>query len=134
LLVAPLPSLNAGTFVFNIPTAESAYVAALVETGIVGFAALMLFILVVLARAYRNAQSARAIGIAAATVAIFCGSLTVVGLTTDQNGMLLGVLIGLIFCDCSGCHSERSEESRTGVERRFAPLSVTNRAERLPND
>jgi O-antigen ligase len=97
LLVAPLPSLNAGTFVFNIPTAESAYVAALIETGIIGFAALLLFIGVVFVRAYRNARSARAIGIAAATVAIFCGSLTVVGLTTDQNGMLLGALIGLIF-------------------------------------
>jgi O-antigen ligase len=101
LLVAPLPSLNGGAFVFNIPTAESAYVAALVETGIVGFAALMLFIVVVLARAYRVVQATRAsacaVGISAAMVALFCGSLTVVSLTTDQNGMLLGVLIGTIF-------------------------------------
>ena len=32
----------------------------------------------------------------------------------------------------SGCHSERSEESRELLERRFAPLSVTHRAERIP--
>ena len=101
LLVAPLPSLNGGAFVFNFPTAESAYVAALVETGIVGFAALLLFVAVVLARAYGVVRATRAsacaVGISAATVALFCGSLTVVSLTTDQNGMLLGVLIGMIF-------------------------------------
>jgi O-antigen ligase len=101
LLVEPLPSVSGGAFVFNIPTAESAYVAALIETGVIGFAALMLFIVVILARAYRNVQSSREpalqIGICAAMVAIWCGSLTVVGLTTDQNGMLLGVLLGLVF-------------------------------------
>lgn len=101
LLVEPLPSVNGGAFVFNIPSAESAYVAALIETGVIGFAALMLFIVVILARAYRNVQSSREpalqIGICAAMVAIWCGSLTVVGLTTDQNGMLLGVLLGLVF-------------------------------------
>jgi hypothetical protein len=101
LLVEPLPSINGGAFVFNMPTAESAYVAALVETGVIGFAALMILIIVVLARAYRNVQSSRApvlqIGICAAIVTILFGNLTVVGLTTDQNGMLLGLLIGLIF-------------------------------------
>ena len=101
LLVEPLPSLNGGAFIFNMPTAESAYVAALVETGVVGFAALMLLVIVVLVRACRNVQSSRApalqIGICAAIVAILFGNLTVVGLTTDQNGMLLGLLSGLIF-------------------------------------
>lgn len=98
LLVQPLPSLSGGTFVFNIPTAESAYVGALVETGLIGFAALMWFIGVVLTRAFRVAsRSPVATGIGAAIVAILFGSLTVVGLTTDQNGILLGVLIGLIF-------------------------------------
>ena len=96
-----IPSLSGGAFVLNTATPESAYIAALVETGIVGFVALMLFVLVVLVRAYRNVQAARApafdIGLGAAVVAILCGSLTVVGLTTDQNGMLLGALIGLIF-------------------------------------
>jgi O-antigen ligase len=96
-----VPSLSGGAFVLNTATPESAYIAALVETGVVGFGALMLFIIVVVARAYRNAQAARApafdIGLGVAVVAILCGSLTVVGLTTDQNGMLLGALIGLIF-------------------------------------
>ncbi len=100
-LVPILPSLNGGAFVFNLPTAESAYVAALVETGIVGCVGLLGFIAVVLGRAYRNARTAtmpaREAGIFAALVAVFCGSLTVVGLTTDQNGLLLGVLIGLVF-------------------------------------
>ena len=96
-----IPSLSGGAFVLNTATPESAYIAALVETGVVGFGALMLFIIIVVTRAYRNAQAARTpaldIGICAAVVAILCGSLTVVGLTTDQNGMLLGALSGLIF-------------------------------------
>ena len=96
-----IPSLSGGAFVLNTATPESAYIAALVETGVVGFGALMLFIIIVVVRAYRNAQAARTpaldIGICAAVVAILCGSLTVVGLTTDQNGMLLGALSGLIF-------------------------------------
>jgi O-antigen ligase len=100
-LVEPLPTLRAGAFAFNIPAAESAYVAALIETGISGFAALMIFAVVILLRAFRNARAANApaihIGIVAAMVALLCGNLTVAGLTTDQNGLLLGVLIGMAF-------------------------------------
>jgi len=100
-LVEPLPSLSGGAFAFNTPTAESAYVAALIETGVVGFSALMLFLIGVLARAYRRARSAAApaldLGILAAVVAVLFGNLTVAGFTTDQNGLLLGILIGLIF-------------------------------------
>ncbi len=101
LLVEPLPSLMAGTFVFNTPTAESAYVAVLVETGVIGFVGLMTFLALALARAWRSARRAETpawvIGVGAAIVALLCGSLTVVGLVTEQNGMLLGLLIGLIF-------------------------------------
>jgi O-antigen ligase len=100
-LVPILPSMNGGAFVFNTPTAESAYVAALVETGIVGFVALLAFIGVILWRAIGNVRAVQTpaihIGVLAATVAILCGNLTVAGLTTDQNGMLLGALIGLLF-------------------------------------
>jgi large-conductance mechanosensitive channel len=95
------PSLSGGAFVLNLSGPESAYVAILAETGIAGFAMLAVFFAVILTRAYRNLQStqwtARAIGLGSAVVAILFGNLTVVGLTTDQNGMLLGALIGLIF-------------------------------------
>ncbi len=100
-LLDAAPSLSGGAFVLNLRSPESAYVAVLVEMGLVGFAMLALFVGVVVGRAFRDAQSARAparaIGLGAATIAILCGNLTVVGLTTDQNGMLLGALIGLIF-------------------------------------
>lgn len=98
-LVPVQPSMNGGAFVFNTPAAESAYVAALIETGVAGFFALILFIGVVLVQAYRNAKTFAPIhiGILAAIVAILAGNLTVTGLTTDQNGMLLGALIGLTF-------------------------------------
>ena len=98
-LVPVLPSMNGGAFVFNLPAAESAYVAALIETGIVGFGALSSFIVVVLVQAYQNAKSLAPIqvGILACLIAILAGNLTVAGLTTDQNGMLLGALIGLTF-------------------------------------
>jgi len=36
-------------------------------------------------------------GVLAAIVALLCGNLTVSALTTDQNGLLLGVLIGMVF-------------------------------------
>jgi O-antigen ligase len=95
------PSLSGGAFVLNLRGPESAYVAMLVETGIVGFAMLAWFIGGVFARVYRSVQSARfsarTIGFGAAIIALLFGNLTVVGLTTDQNGMLLGALIGLIF-------------------------------------
>lgn len=100
-LVQAIPSMLGGAFVFNFPSAESAYVATLLETGLVGFGALMLFLVVVLWRAYQNVHAARApalpIGILAALVALLFGNLTVVGLTTDQNGIFLGVLIGMVF-------------------------------------
>ena len=98
-LVPILPSMFGGAFVFNLPAPESAYVAALIETGLVGFGALAFFFGVVLAQAYRisNTLSPLLIGILAAIVAILAWNVTVTGLTTDQNGILLGVLIGLTF-------------------------------------
>ncbi|MEW5720122.1 MAG: O-antigen ligase family protein, partial [Chloroflexota bacterium] len=104
-LLDAAPSLNGGAFVLHLRAPESAYVAILVEMGLAGFAMLALFIGVVVVRAYRNAQSARvpsrAIGLGAAVIALLFGNLTVVGLTTDQNGMLLGALIGLIFASAN---------------------------------
>lgn len=97
-LVEPLPSMRGGEFVL-VPTApESAYVAALVETGIVGFAVLFWFLGAVLKQAYRGAtRSPTQIGILAALAALFIGNLTVTGLTTDQNSFLFGTLIGIVF-------------------------------------
>lgn len=99
-LVAPLPSLRGGEFVLVTTAPESAYIAALVETGIVGFILLMAFIGVVAWRALGKAQNnATALhpGIFAALAALWFGNLTVTGLTTDQNGLLFGILIGTVF-------------------------------------
>jgi O-antigen ligase len=101
LLAEPMRTLRGGVIAFNTTTPESAYVAALIETGAVGFSALMILIVVVLVRAYRNVREsvepAMQIGVLAAVVALLLGNLTVAGFTTDQNGMLLGVLIGMVF-------------------------------------
>ena len=100
-LVDPAPVLIGGTFHFKSTPPESAYIALLVETGIVGFAISAGFLIVVLARAYHNVRAAIApaapIGILAGLAAILLGNLTVVGLTSDQPGMLFGALIGMAF-------------------------------------
>jgi O-antigen ligase len=91
-------TLRYGAVAFNSPSAESAYVSALIETGLVGFAALMVLFAAVLTRATRYARAdAVFVGILAALVALLLGNLTVAGFTTDQNGMLLGALIGMTF-------------------------------------
>jgi O-antigen ligase len=101
LLAEPMRTLRAGLVAFNATPPESAYVAALVETGIVGFVALMGLVLTALVRAWRNinhsGEPSVEIGLAAALVALLFGNITVAGLSGDQNGMLFGVLLGLIF-------------------------------------
>jgi O-antigen ligase len=98
LLTEASRTLRYGAVAFNSPSAESAYVSALIETGLVGFAALMAFFIGVLTRAVRYAcADAMFIGILAALVALLLGNLTVAGFTTDQNGMLLGVLVGMLY-------------------------------------
>ncbi len=97
-LLAPTQSLRGGTFIATSNSPESAYVATLVETGIVGFAFWLWFIGAVLVRAFRRARASLLdVGVLAALVALLCGNLTVSALTTDQNGLLLGVLIGMVF-------------------------------------
>jgi len=99
-LIAPTQSLRGGTFIAVSNSPESAYVAMLVETGIVGFAAWLWFIGAILVRAYQRARASMLYaGVLAAIVALLCGNLTVSALTTDQNGLLLGVLIGMVFAD-----------------------------------
>ncbi|MBI3914133.1 MAG: O-antigen ligase family protein, partial [Chloroflexi bacterium] len=98
LLAEPARTMSGGTMAFVTTAPESAYVAGLVETGAVGFIALMFFLARGLGCAFQNARAdARQIGIFAALVALLCGNLTVAALTTDQNGMLLGLLTGLVF-------------------------------------
>jgi hypothetical protein len=113
-LVEPLPSLRGGEFVL-VPTApESAYVAALVETGIVGFILLVWFIVVVLRQAYRSAScTPRQLGVFAALVALFIGNLTVTGLTSDQNSFLFGILIGIVFASANDHTPIGNRESET---------------------
>lgn len=98
-LIAPMPSMSGGQFTFAFATPESAYVATLIETGIVGFTALGIFFAVVCVRAWQNVRhsfDSASIGVFAALVAILFGNLTVAGFTTDQNGLLLGALIGIV--------------------------------------
>ncbi len=98
LLTEATRTLNGGAVALINPAAENAYVAALVETGIVGFAALIALFGVTLVRAAQRARGdALFVGVFAALVALLLGNLTVAGFTTDQNGMLLGILIGMIF-------------------------------------
>ena len=98
VLTEPSRTLNRGAIAFNFPSAESAYISALVETGIVGLAALLVLFVGTLLRAVRRARSDPLfVGVAAALVALWVGNLTVNGFTTDQNGMLLGLLIGMVY-------------------------------------
>ncbi len=102
-LVAPTQSLRGATFIVVSNSLESAYVATLVETGICGLAALGWLIGVIFMRAYQRVRcSMKYAGILAAIVALLSGNLTVSGLTTDQNGLLLGVLIGMVFAQNDG--------------------------------
>jgi len=101
-LIAPTPTLNGGAFAFTHPAPESGYVAALIETGLIGFCALMSLFASALVRAFRNArelQNPIHIGICAALVALLVGNVTVAGFTADQNGMMLGMLIGIVIRD-----------------------------------
>ncbi|MBI5652219.1 MAG: hypothetical protein HZC40_17520 [Chloroflexi bacterium] len=101
-LIAPTPTLNGGAFAFTQPAPESGYVAALIETGLIGFSALISLFALTLARASRNARTFKNpihVGILAAIVALLIGNLTVAGFTADQNGMLLGMLIGIVVRD-----------------------------------
>lgn len=103
LLSEPTRTLRAGAFAFNPTSPESSYVQTLIETGAVGFFALMSLFGVALVRDYRRARdgsnAALFAGLFASLVAILLGNLTVSGFTTDQNGMLMGVLIGLVFAE-----------------------------------
>ena len=99
-LAEPTRTLSGGALAFISTTPESAYLAALIEVGAVGFIALMSLFIATFGRGYsqvRENGGPLTIGILAALVAILTGNLTVAGFTTDQNGMLLGVLMGLIW-------------------------------------
>ncbi len=100
-LAEPNRTLVGGAFAFATTTPESAYVAALLETGLLGFLALLGWFGAALYRGYRAARqtpvSAMAIGATAGIVALLMGNLTVASFTTDQNGMLLGAFVGLVF-------------------------------------
>jgi O-antigen ligase len=94
-------SMLGGALVFNRTSTESAYVALLLETGIVGFVALLSVVGLALRRAYqsinRGFSAAITVGVIGAIVAILAGNLTVAGFTSDHNEMLLGLLIGMAF-------------------------------------
>lgn len=96
-----LRTLRYGAFGTNPVSPESAYVQLLIETGTVGFLALLTLFAMTFASAVRqiriNQNERQAIGILAALVALWVGNLTVSAITTDQNGMLMGLLIGLVF-------------------------------------
>ena len=107
LLAEPMRTLRGGAVAFNTTTPESAYVAALIETGAVGFLALMALFARTLAHGLRQCRDTQEgsmrIGILAAITAILLGNLTVAGFTTDQNGILLGTLMGMVWA--YGIHS-----------------------------
>ena len=94
-------SLLGGAIVFNLTSTESSYIAILLETGMVGFVALMSVFALAWRRGYSWIQSgfspAMAIGVMAAMVAILAGNLTVAGFTSDHNEMLLGLFVGMAF-------------------------------------
>lgn len=100
-ITEPARTLRGGAIAYNLTSPESAYVAALVETGIAGFVTLLSLFATVLWRAWHNIlnslDATKEIGLFAACAALLLGNLTVVGFTGEQNGMLLGVLIGLVF-------------------------------------
>lgn len=101
LFTEPMRTLRDGIVAYNDTSPESGYVAVLVETGVVGFAALMALFGVTLARGFRlvraSSEWGMMAGLVAAIVALLLGNLTVAGFTTHQNGMLLGLLIGMVF-------------------------------------
>lgn len=94
-------SMLGGALVFNRTSTESAYVALLLETGIVGFVALLSVVGLALRRAYQSINlgfsAATMVGVIGAIVAILAGNLTVAGFTSDHNEMLLGLLIGMAY-------------------------------------
>jgi len=96
-----LRTLKFGAFGTYPVSPESAYVQVLIETGALGFIALLIFFAMTLARAVKNIRANQntiaLVGILAALVALWAGNLTVSAFTTDQNGMLMGLLIGLVF-------------------------------------
>ncbi|MCL4486910.1 MAG: O-antigen ligase family protein [Chloroflexi bacterium] len=96
LLTEPARTLSNGAITFGPSAAESSYVAALVETGVVGLGSLLALFFVVLKSAYRRALTDPLfVGVLAAFVALLVGNLTVTGFATDQNEMLLGMFIGM---------------------------------------
>ncbi len=101
LLAEPLRTLRDGIVAYDAAAPESAYVAALVETGIIGFVGLVGLLGAALYQGYRNVlssnYSALEIGLLAGLVALLLGNLTVAGLSGDQNGMLLAMLLGMVF-------------------------------------
>jgi O-antigen ligase len=103
VIAEPTRTLQNGVFGLISTAPESSYVGTLVETGVIGFVALMSFFAMALKTAYRRARAGMDAplfaGVFAALVAILVGNLTVSGFTTDQNGMLMGVLIGLVFAE-----------------------------------
>lgn len=99
LLTDPSRTLVGGVAALNPTASENAYLGLLIETGLVGLFAFFSLILFAVLRAYQRARtnSSLSIGICAAIVALLVGNLTVTGFTTDQNGMLLGILLGMVF-------------------------------------
>jgi hypothetical protein len=101
LFTEPMRTLRDGIVAFNKTSPESGYVAVLVETGLVGFAALMVLFGATLARGFHLVRASSEwglmAGLIAAIVALLFGNLTVAGFTTHQNGMLMGLLIGMVF-------------------------------------
>ncbi len=97
--VEPQRTLRDGASGFLVATPESAYVSLLVETGIVGVIAVLAWLLSALTIGFRRAVAGVTplyLGMVAALAALLAGNLTVSGFTTDQNGMLLGMLVGMI--------------------------------------
>lgn len=103
LLAEPMRTLRGGAVAYNTTTPESAYVAALIETGILGFVMLMSLFVGTLIRGLRqiraSTEPAIRVGVWAAICAILVGNLTVAGFTTDQNGILLGALMGMVWAN-----------------------------------
>jgi O-antigen ligase len=98
-----LRTLKFGVFGTYPVSPESAYVQVLIETGALGFIALMSFFGMTIAHAVKsirsNSNAIAHVGILAALAALWAGNLTVSAFTTDQNGLLMGLLIGLVFAD-----------------------------------